>query len=78
MSELLNKKITFPQSQITVKINQMIYSNKTKIYLCTDIANNSNTYCLKAMHSRSDDRNILGIINTEIILMVKNYFKFFI
>ena len=70
MSDMLNKKITFPQSGISVKINQMIYSSQTKIYLCTDIANNSNTYCLKAMQCRSEDKTLSGIINTEIILMV--------
>jgi hypothetical protein len=70
MADMLNKKITFPQTQISVKINQMIYSSNTRIYLCTDISNNSNTYCLKAMHCRSEDKTLLGIINTEIILMV--------
>jgi len=71
MTDLINKKLTFPQSQITIKIIQMIYSSQTKIYLCTDANNSSNTYCLKIMQSRSDDKINSGIINTEIILLVK-------
>jgi len=70
MTDLINKKLTFPQSQKTIKINQMIYSSQTKVYLCSDATNNANSYCLKIMHCRSDDKNSLGIINTEIILLV--------
>lgn len=70
MTDLINKKLTFPQSQITIKINQMIYSAQTKIYSCSDVNNNSNTYCLKMMQCRSDDKINSGIINTEIILLV--------
>lgn len=70
MTDLINKKLTFPQSQITIKINQMIYSAQTKVYLCTDVSNSANSYCLKIMQSRSDDKNSLAIINTEIILLV--------
>lgn len=70
MTDLINKKLTFPQSQITVKIGQMIYSSQTKVYSCSDVSNNANSYCLKIMQSRSDDKNNLAIINTEIILLV--------
>lgn len=70
MTDLINKKLTFPQSQITIKINQMIYSAQTKVYLCTDVSNNSNSYCLKIMQCRSDNKINSGIINTEIILLV--------
>ena len=75
MTDLLNKKLTFPESQITIKINQMIYSSQTKVYLCTDVSNNSNTYCLKIMQCRSDDKINSGIINTEIILLVILFFN---
>ena len=74
MTDLINKKLTFPQSLITIKINQMIYSSQTKIYLCSDINNYSNAYCLKIMQSRSDDKISSGIINTEIILLVNIFF----
>jgi len=70
MTDLINKKLTFPQTQITIKINKMIYSAQTKVYLCTDVSNNTNCYCMKIMQCRSDDKNSLGIINTEIILLV--------
>ncbi len=72
MTDLINKKLTFPQTQITIKINQMIYSAQTKVYLCTDVSNNANSYCLKIMQCRSDDKNGLATINTEIILLVQN------
>jgi len=70
MTDLINKKLIFPQSQITIKINQMIYSAQTKVYLCNDVSNSSNSYCLKIMQCRSDDKLNSGIINTEIILLV--------
>ena len=70
MTDLINKKLTFPQTKITIKINQMIYSAQTKVYICTDVSNNANSYCMKLIQCRSDDKICLGIINTEIILLV--------
>jgi hypothetical protein len=78
MTDLINKKLTFPQSQITIKIIEIINTGQTNIYSCVDYNNNTIQYCLKIMQSRSDDRINSGIINTEIILLVKlilNYLK---
>ena len=71
MNEITNERITFPQSHITIKLNKMIYNSSSKVYICNDFNNNSNTLCLKVLQSRSDDKISLGIINTEIILMVE-------
>ena len=47
-SNYINKKITFPQTKITIKINQLLYSYlSTQIYLTNDINSPNKLYYLK-------------------------------
>ena len=47
-SNYINKKLTFPQTKITIKINQLLYSYlSTQIYLTNDINSPKTLYYFK-------------------------------
>ena len=72
MTDYINKKVNFLHSKIAVKINKKIYSNGfSKIYLCSDTANPSMTYCLKIASARNDEKAACNSINTEIVVLVQ-------
>lgn len=74
MSEFLNKKISFPNSKISVKIFRKLYHNlDSKIFQCHDVTNQTKNYCIKILQARSDDKPRISSINTEIIVMVNKY-----
>jgi len=70
-SDLINKKVNFQFSKISVKITKKIYNNtNAKVYLCSDIHNSAVTYCLKVASARSEDKFASNAINMEIITLV--------
>lgn len=77
MTDYTNKKVNFLHSKISVKINKQIYFNgQSKIYLCSDLNNQSITYCLKIATARNDDKPSCNSINYEIFNLV--FFKIYI
>ena len=70
-ADLINKKINFQFSKISVKIIKKINNNtNAKVYLCSDINNPSITYCLKVASATKEDKFATNAINTEIVTLV--------
>ena len=71
MCDYTNKKINFANSKIQAKITKRIsLSNQNQVYQCINAINLNQYYCLKIITSRNDDKRTLGIINTEIYLLL--------
>lgn len=76
MTDYINKKVNFVQSKLSAKIIKRLSSNDYyKFYLCTDSNNSSISYLMKMAQVRSDDKALCNLINTEIVILVKIYFK---
>jgi len=71
MADFLNKRVNFIHAKLCVKINKLIFSNgRSKIFSCNDVNNNANSYCIKIIQVRSDDKALCNSINSEILILV--------
>ena len=82
MTDSLNKKISFPNSSISVKpISKIKETNNSKVFLVQDSLNAQQLYTLKIIRANSSDFQQVNSINNEVIILVyincliKNYLK---
>ena len=71
MTESPSKKISFPNSSISVKsISKIKETNFSKIYLVQDSLNAQQHYILKIIRANSSDKQEVNSINNEVIILV--------
>ncbi len=66
------KKITFPNSTITIKIiSKLKQTQHSKVILVQDTLNSNQHYILKILRSFNNEKQELKSINNEIVILVK-------
>jgi hypothetical protein len=65
------KKITFPNSTITIKIiSKLKQTQHSKVLLVQDTLNSNQHYILKILRSFNNEKQELKSINNEIVILV--------
>jgi hypothetical protein len=66
------KKITFPNSTISIKIiSKLKQTQHSKVILVQDTLNSNQHYILKILRSFNNEKQELKSINNEIVILVK-------
>ena len=71
MSNYINKKLTFPETGISVKIlKDTITNSKFTVYQCVDTDKSNINYSIKIMKLSTSDKRLINSINTEMFILV--------
>jgi len=71
MANYINRKITFPDSNISIKIlKDTIKIQKTTIYHCIDTEKTDINYSLKVTKISTSDKRLINSVNTEMFILV--------
>jgi len=71
MSNYINKKLTFPNTNISIKIiKDTITSSKFTVYQCVDTDRSNINYSLKIMKISTSDKRLINSMSTEMFILV--------